>query len=83
MKKIIVIALLAFICSGLQAQTYKLDKTGNITKVDSTTKRVKTPDKVYKIVDGTIFYKGPKGGVYYLKTSKKSGKQYKCYIKEK
>ena len=37
MKKIIIIALFAFICSGLQAQTYKLNKsTGQIVKVDST-----------------------------------------------
>jgi len=82
MKKIIIIALFAFICSGLQAQTYKLDKTGNITKVDSTTKRVKTPDKVYKVVDGITFYQGQKGGVYYYKTSKKTNKQYKCYVKD-
>lgn len=26
------------------------------------------------------FYKGSKGGIYYWKTSKKTGKQYKAYI---
>ena len=82
MKKILLIALIAFIGLGVQAQTYKLDKTGNITKVDSTTKRVKTPDKVYKVVDGITFYQGQKGGVYYYKTSKKTNKQYKCYVKD-
>jgi len=81
MKKIILIALFAFICSGLNAQTYKLDTKGNITKTD-TTKKVKQTSTVYKVVDGTTFYKGSKGGIYYMKQSKKTGKMYKCYIKQ-
>jgi hypothetical protein len=73
-------SLFAFNCS---AQTYKLDKAGNITKIDTVKKKkVKQPDKVYKIVDGVTFYKGAKGGIYYWKTSKKTGKLYKCYVKD-
>jgi len=83
MKRLILIVLVAFIGISTQAQTYKLNKsTGAITKVDSTKKKVKTPDKVYKIVDGVTFYKGAKGGIYYYKTSKKTGKTYKCYVKD-
>lgn len=85
MKNLIIITLIALSCCSLSAQTYKLNKAGQITKTektDSTTKRVKTPDKVYKVVDGITFYQGQKGGVYYYKTSKKTNKQYKCYVKD-
>ena len=86
MKKSTIYAIIYFVALSLfavtvEAQTYKLDAKGNITKVD-TTKKVKQSDKVYKVQDGTTFYKGAKGGIYYWKKSKKTGKLYKAYLKD-
>jgi len=60
-------------------QSYKVEgnKVIKIEKTDTT----KKADKVFSVVDGKTFYKGSKGGVYYWKKSKKTGKDYKCYVK--
>ena len=59
---------------------FTIDKaTGKVVK--DTTKAVKTADKVYQVVDGVTFYQGARGGIYCLKVSKKTGKEYKSYVK--
>jgi len=56
-----------------------VNKSGEI--VSKTAKStVKAADPVYKVVDGITVYQGAKGGLYYYKTSKKTGEQYKCYL---
>ena len=55
-------------------------KEGKI--IQDTTKKAKQPDKVYQVVNGTIFYQGSKGGIYYFARSKKTGKLYKRYVQE-
>ena len=63
------------------AQSYTLADNGKIVATPtSTTATTKTPDKVYQVVDGKTFFQGAKGGVYYYKTSAKTGKQYKVYV---
>jgi len=83
MKRLISLILICTALSGMaQAQkpTYKIinGKVVMTTAKDTT----KTPDKVIQVIDGTKFYQGPKGGIYYLKVSKKTGKAYKCYVKQ-
>ena len=81
MRAIILILAGALMMGTATAQSWKVDKTGAITKAvkKDTTKK---PDPVYKIIDGTIFYKGTKGGIYYWRTSKQTGKLYKAYLKQ-
>ena len=38
-------------------------------------------ETVYTTYNGVTFYKGSKGGIYYYRLSKKTGKPYRCYIK--
>ena len=79
-------ALLFFLILSLisvkvcHAQQYVM-KGNDIVKVEKS-ETAKAPDKVVATKDGITFYQGPKGGVYYWKTSKKTGKPYKCYLKK-
>ena len=66
------------VCS---AQSYSLAANGTIVTKPKAATTAKVADKVYATQNGITFYVGSKGGVYYLKTSKKTGKQYKCYVK--
>lgn len=70
--------ILAGICS--QAQTYTL-KAGKIEKTAPA--KTKKADSVVKVIDGVTFYQGAKSGIYYWKTSKKTGLKYKAYLKAK
>ncbi len=76
------LAIIACFASVTVAQSYKLDATGKVVTVPKATESAKVPDKVYATSGTTTFYKGAKGGVYYLKVSKKTGKEYKCYVKQ-
>lgn len=67
--------LFAFNCS---AQSYKLDANNKVIEVKKDT--VKKADKVHSVVNGITFYQGSKGGVYFWKVSKKTGKKYKVYM---
>ena len=78
MKKILVAALI-LIALSVNAQTYKI-VNGQI-QTEQKTKKVKQPDRIYKIHDKKTFYIGPKGGVYYWET-KKDGKKVKKYVKQ-
>ena len=71
------LGLAGFNCSG---QSYKLDANNKIVVVQKDTAKVKQADKVHSIVNGVTFYTGPKGGVYYWRKSKKTGKDYKVYM---
>ena len=76
------IALSFIACSTCSAQQYAM-KNGAITKViKDTTTKAKVADKVYGTKDGITFYQGAKGGIYYWKTSSKTNKPYKCYLKK-
>ncbi len=85
---LIVLSILCLLlANSLQAQTaktvkYSINQAGKVI-ADSSKKvqAVKKPDQVYQIVNGTTFYKGSKGGIYYFAISKKTGLKYKRYIK--
>jgi len=84
MKKlfIIVLILAAFTAAGQKAsKPITLTMKAGKIEVKDTTKKVKTADPVYKVIEGISVYKGAKGGLYYWRTSR-TGKQYKCYLKE-
>jgi len=70
---------LALSCMA-QSTTYQV-VNGKVTDTSPITK-VKPADKVYQVHNGVTFYQGAKGGVYYWKKSKKTGKAYKCYVKQ-
>lgn len=74
---VILISLLTY--ESCKAQTYKINDSGKIVKISEP----KQADKLYQIVDGIPFYKSQKGAIYYYRTSKKTGKPYKVYIKPK
>ena len=83
MRKIILIAAIiaaALISMSSGAQTFTVNKAGEIKTAPA--KTIKKPDTVYKIVNGVTIYKGSKGGYYYMRTSKKTGQPYKCYLKK-
>ena len=61
-------------------QSYKV-QGDKVVKIETTKDTTKKADKVFSVVDGKTFYKGPKGGIYYWKKSKKTGKNYKVYVK--
>jgi hypothetical protein len=78
MKKLLLVLLLFVSLLGYGQKFTKVN--GAIVKDTAKTKTVKT-DKVYQKIDGVTFYQGAKGGIYYWKTSKKTGKKYKSYLK--
>lgn len=82
-KLIIIVAATLLLCTQAQAgKTYKVDN-GKVVSVLAKTDTVsKKKDKVFQVVDGITFYQGSKGGIYYYRTSKKTGKPYKYYVKQ-
>ena len=85
MKKVIILALiLSAMVAGARAdkkvapkgKTVKVEN-GQIIVLDSAKKN---NDRVFKIVDGIVIYKGRNGGLYYWATSK-TGIVYKRYLK--
>lgn len=81
--KYLLYLLLAIILSIPCHSNAAIIRNGN-TFIEDTTKvqPVRTP-YTYKDKKGNIYpiYKSPKGKYYIVKTSKKTGKQYKQYIK--
>jgi len=86
MKRVLLTLAIAmmFVCA-LDAQTaVKKDSTGNYVTVTSV--KTKAPDKKTGktlTIKGVKYpvYEGSKGGLYIIRTSKKSGKEYKQYLK--
>ena len=73
MKKLTALILVLMFAGIVSAQkpTYKIDKSGKITT--DTTKTVKK-STVYQVVNGVTFYKGIRGGIYWIDS--KGKKQY-------
>lgn len=81
MKKIFVLLLL--LCSGYVHAQYKVvgDKVLKVDTSSTKTQPIKTGLVLtIKGVDYPV-YKGKKGGHFIVRISRKSGKQYKQYIK--
>ena len=71
---------LAISVSAQKVTTYAIVNGKVVEKTNATT--VKVPDTcIYTSTTGVKFYRGSKGGVYYYKISKKTGKPYKAYVK--
>jgi len=92
MKKNVILVIVLIICIlcivfDLSAQSstpkanYKL-VNGKVVET-AKAKTAKAPDTVYQVVNGVQFFKGAKGGIYYIRTSKKTGKPYRCYVSSK
>ena len=84
MKKLFLVAVLAIVFCGVNAQTIvKRDSLGIYTsgQVSTKTPDKKTGDK-YRDSKGNLYdiYVGSKGGKYIIKT-KKDGTKYKSYLK--
>jgi hypothetical protein len=73
------VALISFACSA-NAQSYK-SVNGSIVKVEKA-KADSVVDQVVGTRDGITFYQGARGGIYYWKTSSKTGKLHKVYLKK-
>ena len=80
MKKLIVILLLCISIQGI-SQKVSVDKDGNyhpLAKLEN-----KKTDKLYIDKDGTKYpvYINSKNKPYIIRKSKKTGKEYKAYLK--
>ena len=73
----IIAAALILSSPEVSGQKYSI-KNGTVVK-DST--KTKTPDKVIKIIGKDTIFQGAKGGYYYHRVSKQTGKVYHSYIK--
>ena len=88
MKKIIISAICCLAILGASAQA----KTQPTTNGKATTEQITQPAQGKKVKNnGTLtkhtykgmpVYQGAKGGYYVIRVSKKSGNEYKQYIKE-
>ena len=81
----IIIGIIILVLSGnlLKAQSspkYTV-KNGFVVAAPAKTKSAPKAAEIHSQVNGETFYKGAKGGIYYLRTSKKTGKTYKCYVR--
>ena len=77
---IVMTAFSTVACHAQKATTYTL-VNGKVTAVTATTTTSAKPDdSVYQVVNGVKFYKGARGGVYQIVTSKTTGKPYKKYV---
>jgi uncharacterized protein YpmB len=83
MKKII-LAIAMLLTIGAQAQTQKYQINGNNIVAVSQTKAKKEAQKTSYTytIKGKIYevYKGAKGSYYIIRTSAKTGKEYKYYL---
>jgi hypothetical protein len=83
MRKVLLMAVLAVMCMGISAQTVRKDSTGIYTSVS----KIKVPDKLtgdyYKDSKGVKYpvYVSANGKLYIIRVSKKSGNEYKSYLK--
>lgn len=78
-KKLLCALLLVLSCAffvSLCAQEKKPVKVETVKTV------IKSGDPVAYVKDGLTYYKGSKGGIYTIRTSKKTGNQYKQYVKK-
>lgn len=83
----IIVALLIMFAASVSAQQKVVrDSTGNYTLVKDSakTKASENTGKFFVDAAGKKYpiLKGSKGGLYYMRVSKNTGKEYKCYIKE-
>jgi hypothetical protein len=81
MKKFIVGILLAFFCIASKAE---IKREGNVFKVENTESQDTKTSFFWEDKDNNQYpiYITKKGACYVLKTSKKTGKQYKYYLPE-
>ena len=90
MKKVILLSFALLICGAAMSQSkvnVKRDAQGNYVSVSKPKKAVSDSVLTASYIDKDKvkhkIYVGSRGGKYILRTSKKSGKQYKYYLKEK
>jgi len=83
----VLVILLSIVFESNAQSKVTLDKDGNYvttaSKVDTPTVLWKTTGKYFIGADGIRYAvcQGSKGGLFYFKTSKKTGQEYKVYIK--
>lgn len=85
MKKIILLAgIILLACGSVVASPQSYTRKGKVFEQTST-RTVQAPAKTgftWKAADGKEYpvYLSSKGRAYIIKTSKKTGKEYKCYL---
>lgn len=86
MKRIIIVLLACIAIIGASAQTTSKAGSASKAKTEQVTnngkKAVKNNGTLTKhTYKGYPVYQGPKGGYYVIRTSKKTGNEYKQYVK--
>jgi len=83
---IIIFLLIAGIASAQNAPTYRIEGD-SIVKIETAAKAKAAPEvtQYTHTIKGIKYkvYRGSKGGIFIYRTSKKSGKEYKQYLKIK
>lgn len=84
MKTFIILALLLMLSSTMKAQNAKITKDGNYISIPSNKKSASLTGKTFTDVDKNISYPvyvTDKGKLFIIKKSKKTGKEYRFYLK--
>jgi hypothetical protein len=84
MKKLSIIITIMLLTFGAQCQHIKMDANGNYTSVKKQKSEPTNIGKTYTDSKGVVYpiYKGAKGGMFIIRTSAKTNKTYKQYLKD-
>ena len=84
MKKAILIFSLLVASYSIQAQNVVKDQNGNYTAVKATASKPIETGKTFTDAKGKVYpvYKTGTGKLFVIKTSAKTGNEYKMYLKE-
>lgn len=86
MKKLITLLLSIVLSYSVSAQinaNAKQTADGNYVSVDNSISSAQSTGKTFTDKSGIKYevFRSSKGKLFYIKISKKSGKEYKCYLK--
>jgi hypothetical protein len=84
MKKLSIIIITMLLTFGAQCQHIKMDANGNYISTKTVKSEPTSIGKTYTDSKGVVYpiYKGAKGGMFVIRTSAKTGKTYKQYLKD-
>ena len=84
MKKIIALLIVLSLATGSKAQNATKGRDGNYIATERTdTSKVTATGNTFTDRDGVVYpvFETAKGKLFYTRTSKKTGKPYKAYLK--
>lgn len=84
MKKLSIIIAIMLLTLGAQCQRIKMDANGNYISTKAVKSEPTSIGKTYTDSKGVVYpiYKGAKGGMFIIRTSAKTNKTYKQYLKD-